>query len=201
MSSRGFASVLRRVLAATATRVRALGRVRWDAMCVYANALEAFERVDLAPDDVRIAVERVADVRALPAETTGAEPSDLVATASADGVVVGWVFARVDPPMRVDECVRPLVFEGAYLWGLFVESSARDRGVGAALVSALTDAVAGDRYGSAFALVERSNARSRRVFERVGYECVDETVRVTVADRRPPVASVLGARTYADGES
>ena len=170
-------------------------------MCVYANALGAFEPVDAAPEDVRIAVERFEDARALPEATTDAEPTDLVATASADDAVVGWAFARVDSPMRVGECVRPLVFEGAYLWGLFVESGARGRGVGAGLVSALTDAVAGDRYGSAFALVERSNARSRRVFERVEYRCVDETVRVTVGGRRPPTGVLFGTRTYADADS
>ena len=171
-----------------------------DELCVYANALAAFEPVDAAPEDVRIAVERFEDARALPEATTDAEPTDLVATASVDGGVVGWAFARVDSPMCVGECVRPLVFEGAYLWGLFVESGARGRGVGAALVSAVTDAVARDRYGSAFALVERSNGRSRRVFERVGYRCVDETARVTVGGRRPPTGVVLGARTYADAE-
>jgi GNAT superfamily N-acetyltransferase len=169
-------------------------------MCVYATALEAFEPVDATPDDVRVAVELIEDARALPTETAGVEPSDLVATASADGAIVGWAFARVDPPLRVRECVRTLVFEGAYMWGLFVESPARGRGVGGALVSALTDSVARDRYGSAFALVERANARSRRVFERVGYRCVDETVRVAVGGRRPPTGALLGTRTYADAE-
>jgi L-amino acid N-acyltransferase YncA len=194
-------SVLGRVSAAAVAGLRSLGAVRWEEMCVYASALEAFEPVDAAPDDVRVAVDLVEDARALPTETAGAEPSDLVATASADGVVVGWAFARADPPLRVGECVRLLVFEGAYVWGLFVESPARGRGVGATLVSALTDAVARDRYGSAFALVESSNARSRRVFERVGYRCVDETLRVAVGGRRPPTGALLGARTYTDADS
>jgi len=177
-------------------------------------------------EGVTVAVETVADAPDVPAETTSATPADLVAVASADhstdepavestdgpvrgsteeptvdsteSEILGWAFARVDSPVRVEECVRPLAFKGAYLWGLFVEPRARSRGVGAALAGALTDAVARDRYGSAFALVDRSNARSRRVFERVGYRCVDETVRVTVGGRRPPTGVVLGARTYAN---
>jgi GNAT superfamily N-acetyltransferase len=201
MSGRGLASSLGRVRASAVSGLRDLGAVAWDEMRVYATALEAFEPVEPAPEAASIAVERVADARALPDEATGAEPTDLVATASADGAVVGWAFARVDPPVRVGECVRPLVFEGAYLWGLFVEPGARGRGVGAALVSALTDAVARDRYRWAFALVEGSNAESRRVFERVGYECVDETVRVAVGGRRPPTGFVFGSRTYANPDS
>lgn len=208
MKGRGLASGLWRVPAAAVAGLRALRAVRWDEMCVYANALEAFDPIDAGPDDVRVTVERVEHARGLPTETSGAEPSDLVAVARADDrpdgstgdAVVGWAFARVDPPVRVVECVRPLAFEGAYLWGLFVESPARGGGVGAALVSALTDAVAGDRYGSAFALVERSNARSRRVFERVGYRCIDETVRVAVGGWRPPTGVVLGTRTYATAQ-
>jgi hypothetical protein len=70
-----------------------------------------------------------------------------------------------------------------------------------ALASALTGTVARDRYGSEFALIERSNARSRRVFERVGYGCVDETARVAVGGRRPPTGIVLGTRTYANRDS
>jgi len=226
MSGRGLASVLRRVSTATAARALALGGLRWDALCVYAIALDAFEPIGGSPEGVTVAVETVADAPDVPAETTSATPADLVAVASADhstdepavestdgpvrgsteeptvdsteSEILGWAFARVDSPVRVEECVRPLAFKGAYLWGLFVEPRARSRGVGAALAGALTDAVARDRYGSAFALVDRSNARSRRVFERVGYRCVDETVRVTVGGRRLPTGVVLGARTYAN---
>lgn len=201
MSGRGLSSVLERVPAAAVAGLRGLGDVSWEGISVYASALESFEPVETTPEGVRIAVEWVEDARPLPTETVGAEPSDLVATATADGAVMGWAFARVDPPVRVEECVRALVFEGAYVWGLFVESPARGRGVGAALVSALTDAVARDRYGSAFALAERSNATSRRVFERVGYRCVDETVRVTFGGKRPPTGVLFGARTYADATS
>lgn len=209
MKGRGLASALGRVPAAAVARARSLDVVEWGQMCVYANGLEGFEPIDDLPESVDVVVERVEHARGLPTETSGAEPSDLVAVARADDrpdgstgdAVVGWAFARVDPPVRVVECVRPLAFEGAYLWGLFVESPARGRGVGAALVSALTDAVAGDRYGSAFALVERSNARSRRVFERVGYQCIDETARVAVGGWRPPTGFVLGSRTYTTAET
>lgn len=193
----------------------ALGRVPgvdWEPMCVYATALAEVPEGGRAPSSVDVAVERVADLSDVPASATvDAEPSDVVAVArrseddasrgeGSRGAVVGWAFARVDAPVRVRECVRPLAFEGAYVWGLYVDPSVRGQGVGTALVAAVTARVARDRYGAAFALVARSNATSRQLFERVGYECVGETARVSVFGRRPPTHLVLGARTYADHE-
>ncbi|MFC6953691.1 GNAT family N-acetyltransferase [Halorubellus litoreus] len=202
MASRSLVSALRAVAGRVAVGFGRLLGVRHEAMCVYATSLEEGTVATRLPPGVEVDVERVGDVSNLPASAaTDAAPSDFVAVArdTADGTpggVLGWAFARVDAPVRVGECVRPLAFEGAYVWGLFVEPAVRGDGVGTALVTTLTARVARDRTGAAFALVGRSNASSRAVFERVGFECVAETTRLAVLGRHPPTGLVLGTRTY-----
>jgi ribosomal protein S18 acetylase RimI-like enzyme len=139
------------------------------------------------PDGVSLRVERASDIDVRPgAGFLELSPGDYAVMASADDEVVGWVFVRVERPVVVDRPGVSVTFDGAYLWGLYVDPPHRGRGLGAALLSAATAFVERGRSTSAFALVDAENDRSSALFDRLEYAMIDEiavTRRQSLRDR------------------
>ncbi|NHN40299.1 GNAT family N-acetyltransferase [Halorubellus sp. JP-L1] len=142
------------------------------------------------PPDVTLDVVRASELSIRPSpEFEDLAPSDFVVLArdaSAPESVHGWVFVTLERPVSVTELSTTVRFDGAYLWGLFVAPSERERGVATVLLSRAVAFAGSDRVEAAYALVAAENAPSRRAFETVGFEAVDEVSyqRAFVWERR-----------------
>lgn len=148
------------------------------------------------PADVGVRLRRAAD--GLPGALADAPvaPDDRLLVARRGGDLVGYCVLS-DRPVYVPALRRRLRFEGAYLWRLFVESSARGCGIGTAIIGgALTagrEAFGRDRLT---ALIAPDNLPSRRAFARLGFRPVDRFTTVGIhgwrLDRRRPLATAPG---------
>lgn len=136
-----------------------------------------------AREEVTIEVRRASDLADISAPSfERLNPSDFVVLASTESAgVVGWTFLTVERPVTVDDRGVVVRFDGAYVWGLFVEESVRRRGVGSALVRAATCYASEGRASTAYVLVAADNDPSRRLFEHLGFALVDVVTR----DRLP----------------
>ena len=148
------------------------------------------------PADVGVRVRRAAD--GLPAALADAPvaPGDRLVVARWGGDRVGYCVLS-DRPVYVPALRRRVRFEGAYLWRLFVESSARGRGIGTALIGeALTAAREAFGRDRLTALIAPDNLPSRRAFGRLGFRPVDRFTTVGIRgwrlDRRRPLATATG---------
>lgn len=105
------------------------------------------------------------------AEWAASSPRDdfLLLVACVEDVVVGYGVAdRFEPPPDAPPHVAP---RGQYLVGLVVDPSVRRRGIGAALVRARLDWIAG-RASCAWYFSDDDNVASIRLHERFGFRPV-----------------------------
>lgn len=193
------------------SRAASAAGVERETLYVYAAGLDDVRRTE-PPAGVAVSVNRATDVDSAAdaepsttppsASTAGVQPSDFVAIASeADGSPVGWALVRLESPVTVEERGLTVRFDGAYLWGLFVDPRERGRGVGSALVAAASEFAASDRVRSAYALVAAENEASRRAFERVGYDRVEvvSRYRLPLVGRYVPALDGFRESDGADG--
>jgi GNAT superfamily N-acetyltransferase len=97
-------------------------------------------------------------------------PIDRVVTARVDADLVGSLFLSHNRPVYVEALDSERLFDGAYVWRVFVDPDARNRGIATALVTrALRDA-ANRGADRANALVAVDNVPSKRVFAATGFE-------------------------------
>lgn len=97
-------------------------------------------------------------------------PIDRVITARIDGELVGYVFVSHNRPVYVEALDSERLFDGAYVWRLFVDPDARGRGIATALVGQALREAAQLGADSADALVAVDNTPSKRVFAANGFE-------------------------------
>lgn len=96
---------------------------------------------------------------------------DRVVAAVADGRVVGVQPVTIDRPFRVEPLERTIDFDGAYFWGLYVDSEWRRQGVATGLVARALAFVADETPRTRVqTLVGVDNAPSKRVLTGVGFE-------------------------------
>ncbi|HLB79526.1 MAG TPA: GNAT family N-acetyltransferase [Dongiaceae bacterium] len=112
----------------------------------------------------------------------GAEPAFRCLLAERDGAVVGY--ALYYPDYDTDRLVRSV-----YLADLYVENTARRRGVGGALMAAVARAGRGHGAEAMHWSVMRSNARARRFYRRYGRELDEILICWTEADRLRALAA------------
>jgi GNAT superfamily N-acetyltransferase len=140
------------------------------------------------PDGVRFAVR---DPEGLDpdeyADFADPVPEDVAVMADRDGEIVGYLFLTADRPKSVEALDATFEFEGAYVWRVFVDPSARGEGIATALVArALAAARETWAVASACALVAVDNRPSQWVFEDNGFEreAVRSYWRVGPVERR-----------------
>jgi ribosomal protein S18 acetylase RimI-like enzyme len=106
-------------------------------------------------------------------------PDDVIVRAREDGETVGYCCLS-DRRVYVPELRRRMTFGGAYLWRLYVEPPARQRGIATALVRHAVRAAA-DRFDAddVTALVAPDNVPSRRTFESVGFAATERHTYVS----------------------
>ncbi|WP_424019204.1 GNAT family N-acetyltransferase [Halorientalis pallida] len=97
-------------------------------------------------------------------------PIDRVITARIDGDLVGYCFLSHNRPVYVEALDSERLFDGAYVWRVFVDPDHRNRGIATALVSRALREAASRGANRANALVAVDNVPSRRVFAANGFE-------------------------------
>lgn len=123
------------------------------------------------PDGIAVAVASPATPRPERADRPEAADTDLVVSAVHDGTVVGIQPIVTGGSAVVSPLARRLEFDGAYLWGLYVDPAWRRRGTATALVSrALSELADRTTAASAHTLVGADNLPSKRVLRSAGFE-------------------------------
>ena len=97
-------------------------------------------------------------------------PIDRVVTARVDGDLVGYCFLSHNRPVYVEALDSERLFDGAYLWRVFVDPDHRNRGIATALVRRALREAASRGADRANALVAVDNLPSKRVFAANGFD-------------------------------
>jgi GNAT superfamily N-acetyltransferase len=96
---------------------------------------------------------------------------DLVVGATTDGCLVGYLFVSFGRRISLPFLRTTREFDGAYLWGLFVDPSWRRHGIATALVThGLETAKAEFDTGDAYAMIAADNLPSKRAFRTNGFD-------------------------------
>jgi ribosomal protein S18 acetylase RimI-like enzyme len=97
-------------------------------------------------------------------------PIDRVVTARIGGDLVGYLFLSHNRPVYVEALDSERLFDGAYLWRVFVDPAHRNRGIATALVRRALREAASRGADRATALVAVDNVPSKRLFAANGFE-------------------------------
>jgi ribosomal protein S18 acetylase RimI-like enzyme len=97
-------------------------------------------------------------------------PTDRVVTGHVEGDLVGYLFLSHNRPVYVEALNSEHLFDGAYVWRVFVDPDSRDRGIATALVGRALREAARRGADRVTALVAVDNVPSKRVFAANGFE-------------------------------
>lgn len=97
-------------------------------------------------------------------------PIDRVVTARVDGDLAGYGFLSHNRPVYVEALDSERLFEGAYVWRVFVDPESRNRGIATVLVRRALREAAKQGADRVNALVAVDNVPSKRVFTANGFE-------------------------------
>lgn len=97
-------------------------------------------------------------------------PIDRVVTARVDGTLVGYCFLSQNRPVYVEALDSERLFDGAYVWRVFVDPDHRGQGIATALVGRALHEAASRGADRVDALVAVDNLPSKRVFAANGFE-------------------------------
>ncbi|WP_335999050.1 GNAT family N-acetyltransferase [Halorientalis halophila] len=124
-----------------------------------------------APAGVELDCQRAGDLDRTEADTfVEPAPIDRVVTARDGDDLLGYLFVSHNRPVYVEALDAERLFDGAYLWRLYVDPDARNRGIATALVTRGLREAASQGAERASALVAMDNTPSKRVFAANGFE-------------------------------